>query len=158
MGGTYQSEIMKRLEILKLLKKQSEHEYNMSKENIDVVKADIDQSIADHIENLHNRGKWWVEIYNILYVLLIAITLSLKRKNKWFIVQFIWDILMFFYFVIKVACTCWTRSQSYGIFIWAENSQNQWIYWFDQQKSWRPQSWRNYWHHGIKHTFPSWNW
>ena len=58
MGGTYQSEIMKRLEILKLLKKQSEHEYNMSKENIDVVKADIDQSIADHIENLHNRGKW----------------------------------------------------------------------------------------------------
>ena len=51
-------EIIKKLEVLKLLKDQTEHDQRVAKKNIDVVKEDIDHSIMFHIENLQKRGAW----------------------------------------------------------------------------------------------------
>ena len=56
--GTYHNEIIKKLELLKLLKEQSTLEQTVAKENINNVKADIDRSIMFHIENLQKRGSW----------------------------------------------------------------------------------------------------
>ena len=56
--GTYHDEIIKKLELLNILKAQSEHVQKVAKENINVVKADIDRSIIFHIENLQKRGSW----------------------------------------------------------------------------------------------------
>ena len=56
--GKYHDEIIKKLELLNILKAQSEHVQKVAKENINVVKADIDRSIIFHIENLQKRGSW----------------------------------------------------------------------------------------------------